>query len=84
MIERGHEYHRVLAMDLLSFESLYDSCDRLQAAQRGELLYLYQVSAHGEKKHMNEWLDHNMPDSIKASNPSNDLNKFLSLHGKGI
>lgn len=71
-----------MEMDLLSFRSLYDSCERLEAARQVDDVWRGFVAAQGTGKDVQTWQKDRWGHVLEPA--GNGLSDFLAKHGKGI
>lgn len=71
-------------MDMVSFGSLGESCQRIDAAQRVEDTWSNFVSAQGDNKNVKDWLRRWQEIANADAEPANDMDDFLTKYGKGI
>ncbi len=82
LVERGHPIEFVRGLDIHSFDSLHESCTRLDAQQKIERAWSSMLAAQGEGKDMKKWVDQWKPylDDVEE----NGAARFLAKYGKGI
>lgn len=71
-------------MDLLSFASLCESCDRLDASSKLEGLWTSFVAAQGDNDNVKEWSKKWQDLLGQPEDDSSGQDDFLARHGKGI
>jgi hypothetical protein len=84
--ETHAHFQELLDLDMLSFESLHNSCLRLMAQRTRENAWVAMMAAQGTVKGMKElekqWVK--LSELDLAPEGATDIAKFLAKHGKGI
>lgn len=84
MVERGHALEAVLAMGLPEFDSLWDSCQRLQARANIEAAWTNFVTAQTSGKDVEKWVSQ-WKAALEIEKPKEGtLNDFLKRYPHGF
>lgn len=82
MIQQGHEREWVFDLDLESFASLHESCERIDAKKSIEEGWRQMIAAQGQHKMMKDWLDR-FEQLLRDGKQNDDVSRFIRDVGGG-